>query len=163
MSKHNALFDTLKENKNLILFSFVAVLFFVWYNPYYQQQRILYEKYQFVLDVECIDGKFHPKVQHNLMTYDGIPTNCSHAQSIVSTPLFVSSLNAMWSDSIFYTLLHASTWQLQVAYAVVILVVSVALIVTQAKKHTVNAVLKNTPGTLVRVAKQPPVSRLSSS
>ena len=119
------------------------VAFWIWYIPYYHEQRILYEKYSFVLTVECVEGKFHPMVQHNLMTYDGIPTNCSHARTVTSTPVYANALIAMWTDSVFFTLFHATTWQLQAMYVLFVIVVTVTSIMAYSKRHTVNAVMKN--------------------
>lgn len=59
----------------------------LWYVPYYIQHSNLYEKHLFVLRTECVDGKLHPMIQHNVMTYDGVPTNCSHAQVVTSIPV----------------------------------------------------------------------------
>lgn len=117
--------------------------FWTWFAPYYYQQKNLYEKYSFVLEEECVDGKFHPMVQHNLMTYDGIPTNCSHARTSTSVPIVISTVMAMYTDSVFYTLINAVTWQLKVVYALVFMAVALALIFTRSRMHTVTQVMKS--------------------
>lgn len=109
----------------------------LWYVPYYQNYKSLYDRYNFVWTQECLPDKFHPKVQHNVMTYDGIPTNCSHAKIFVDIPVFIGAFNAMWEGSVFYTLLHATTWQVQAAY-----ILFAALIVyLYFKRYMVSSVL----------------------
>lgn len=120
----------------------LVAAFYVWYAPYYQEQKIVYEKHDFVLKTECVDGKFHPKVQHNLMTYDGMPTNCSQARALTSTPIIINALMAMWQSSIFFTIIHATTWQMQAALFLGITSVAIAGIVAHSRNHTVSAVMK---------------------
>jgi len=131
-----------------VLYFSLLVGFIAWYTPYYNERATQYEKHQFVLTEECWEGKFHPKVQHNKMTYDGLSTNCTEAFVFVSVPVFLGALNNMWEGSLFYTLLHATNWQLQVAYVIfglVIAVVSIWEVSKHIKWRKVSEVLKNQP------------------
>lgn len=116
---------------------FLSVLltigFVAWYVPYYNERLTQHEKHEFVLNAECWEGKFHPKVQHNKMTYDGLATNCSEASVFTSVPVWMGAINNMWEGSVFYTLLHATNWQLQVAYVIFGLVISVVFILELSK------------------------------
>ena len=119
----------------------------LWYVPYYIQHSNLYEKHLFVLRTECVDGKLHPMIQHNVMTYDGVPTNCSHAQVVTSIPVLIGAANAMWEGSVFYTLLHATTWQVQLAYIVFAAAIVIWLINSWSKHRTTLSVLDAFKGT----------------
>lgn len=107
--------------------------FIAWYVPYYNERFVQYQKHEFVLREECWEGKFHPKVQHNKMTYDGLSTNCTEASVFTAVPVWLGAINNMWEGSVFYTLIHATNWQLQVAYAIFGLVISVVGILELSK------------------------------
>lgn len=113
---------------------FLITGFVAWYIPYYNERLNQYNKHEFVLKEECWEGKFHPKVQHNKMTYDGLSTNCTEATVFTSVPVWLGAFNNMWEGSVFYTLLHATNWQLQVAYVIFGLVISVVAI-WEVSKH----------------------------
>lgn len=87
-----------------------------WFLPFYNDRKIQYEKHLFVLDHACQLGQSHPRIQQNELGHEGISTNCSRARSYLETPVFLGALGDFWTASPFHTLLHASTWQLQVAY-----------------------------------------------
>lgn len=130
------------------LYFSLLVGFIAWYTPYYNERLTQYKKHHFVLTEECWEGKFHPKVQHNKMTYDGLSTNCTEASVFISVPVWLGALNNMWEGSLFYTLLHATNWQLQVAYVIfglVIAVVSIWEVSKHIKWRKVSEVLKNQP------------------
>lgn len=131
-----------------ILYFSLLVGFIAWYTPYFNERLTQYKKHEFVLTEECWEGKFHPKVQHNKMTYDGLSTNCTEAYVFVSVPIWLGALNNMWEGSLFYTLLHATNWQLQVTYVIfglVIAVVSIWEVSKHIKWSKVSEVLKNQP------------------
>lgn len=117
----------------VFLSTILTIGFIAWYMPYYNERLIQHEKHDFVLNAECWEGKFHPKVQHNKMTYDGLATNCSEAAVFTSVPVWLGAINNMWEGSVFYTLLHATNWQLQVTYVTFGLVISVVTILELSK------------------------------
>lgn len=115
-------------------YAFAFVGFIAWYIPYYNERLDQYNKHNFVLREECMSGKLHPEIQHNEMTFDGLSTNCTRAKVFISIPVWLGALNNMWEGSVFYTLIHATSWQIQVAYVLFGLVFCV-VVVMEVSKH----------------------------
>jgi hypothetical protein len=117
-----------------LCYTFLLIGFSSWYIPYYNERLDQYNKHNFVLKEECLSGKLHPEIQHNEMTFDGLSTNCTRAKVFISIPIWLGALNNMWEGSVFYTLLHATNWQIQVAYVIFGLVI-VVVVIMEISKH----------------------------
>lgn len=111
------------------------------YVKFYNERVQNYYKHLYVLEYECQSGRQLPKIQYNAMTYDGTTTNCTEAQVFTSIPPSVGALHDMWTSSPFYSLMYATDWKIQVAYALFTVVGIVTLITGYFRYRTQQAVL----------------------
>jgi hypothetical protein len=121
---------------------FFGTLISGWYYDCYQQRKEIHRQHLFVLQTECIAGKLHPSIQHNLMTYEGLQTNCTEAHVYTQTPIWLGACDDCWRSSIWHTLIHADDWRVQLTYMVGGVLVAVMLARELFRQKRTKAALK---------------------
>lgn len=87
------------------------------YVKFYNERTENYKKHMYVLQYECRSGRQLAQIQYNAMTYDGTQTNCSEALVFTNVPPVLGAMHDMWVASPFFSLMYATDWKIQVAYA----------------------------------------------
>lgn len=125
----NLLFNTNKFGL-ISLFIFSIILTWSIFTPYYYKREINYRKHRDFLNLGLCDGTIEKIVAHkdyekseklkkigfDLLTIEGIKTNCSISKVYCSTPITVGAFEDLWLDSTLRTILVADDWRLKAIY-----------------------------------------------
>jgi hypothetical protein len=92
------------------------------YTPFYIARSSNYQKQLHILDTVCHKNNIFPEIQLNQVTHDGLSSNCSEAFVYISTWVCIGAVNDMWEGSPLYTIIHATTWRVQLALVFLLMV-----------------------------------------
>lgn len=94
--------------KNVFLISgfFIFILIFVGsYHHKYEKRLEEYYKHLHVIEEACSPHRIDPSIQLNMVTFDGLKTNCSISRQYANINLYVGTFHDMWVESPFYNIL----------------------------------------------------------
>ncbi len=102
----------------MTLVAFLAVYIY----PFYLKRCEIYVKHEFVLENQCTPTRAHPRIHYDLLTYDGVQTNCEEARVFVAVPIFVGALIDTWKASPIYAMIYVTDPWIGLAYTVITIV-----------------------------------------
>lgn len=135
-------------NKRQVLYAATAfsglVFLLLCAYPHYLRRSEEYKKHEFVIDNHCDTSRPHPSIHYNAMTYDGTMTNCADARAFTSMPVLIGAFIDLWLVSPIPGILYATSWQMQMFYALMGCTTIVCAIVSYRKyvtdMHVIEAV-----------------------
>jgi hypothetical protein len=79
-------------------------------------------KHEFVLNEQCCESCAHPRIHYDLLSYDGVQTNCEEARVYVAIPILFGAFIDAWKESPIYSLIYVTDPWIGIAFSVFVIV-----------------------------------------